>query len=569
MDFLKPIYTETAQCQDCYKCLRQCQVKAIQIQDGHARVMHDYCVMCGHCVQTCPVGAKKVRNDLEKAKLLIENKNKVIVSLAPSFVTEFDDIDRSVLISAIKKLGFWGVSETALGAQEVSANVAELIRVGDKKVYISSACPSVVALIKKYHPEFSGNVTDMLSPVLAHCKMLRKEYGNDIGVVFVGPCIAKKVEADLYNGLMDVALTFQELRNWLEIEGVALDDSICADDVEFVPGKAQEGALYPIDGGMIAGIKANCSISDMELMAFSGISNIQKVLASLNKMKTGKKLFLELLACERGCVNGPSVSHKEGTALKRLEVIENSEYSTDTIPRRPSVDISAEWGYEMAVRPAYSEIDIRKALEQVGKFSDDDELNCSGCGYDSCREFAKALIEGKAEPNMCVSYMRQLAHKKADALIRTMPSGLVIVDENLRILESNKRFAELLGDEVVKIYESCPGLEGAYIEKLVPFARLFTQVLNKGTELIEKDIKMENVVLHVTIFTIEPHRLVGCFLQDITVPAVHKEQIINKTKEVIAKNLATVQQIAYLLGENASESEVMLNSVESRDKNEK
>ncbi len=561
MDFMKPIYTETAKCQDCYKCLRQCPVKAIKIQDGHAKVMSELCVMCGHCVQVCPVEAKKIRNDLERARLLVKSGKKVYASLAPSFVSEFSEIKGGNLIAAIKKLGFEGVSETALGAQEVSANVSEIIREGRKDVYISSACPSVVEYIKKYRPDFADKVTGMFSPVLAHCKMLREIYGDDIGIVFINPCIAKKSEADMFPELMDVSITFQDLRIWFEAESINLNE--IKDSEEFVPQPANEGALYPIDGGMIAGIKAGCEVSDAEFMTFSGMNNIRKVLNDLDVSKLKGTLFLELLACEGGCVNGPAGSKDFGTAMKRFDVIDYSKYNSEDIPRKPTLDISADWKIEAVKSEDYSEEDIKQALQSVGKYRPEDELNCSGCGYDSCREFAKAMLDGKAEPNMCVSYMRQLAHKKADALIKTMPGGVVIVDDNMQILECNRKFAELLGEDTARLYDEMPGLEKAYLEKLMPFADLFKQVLTGGEKVVEKNIELNNIILHTTVFTIETHRVVGGFLQDITAPAVQKQQIVDKAREVIEKNLSTVQQIAYLLGENASESEVILNSIVS------
>jgi len=312
---------------------------------------------------------------------------------------------------------------------------------------------------------------------------------------------------------------------------------------------------------MLAGIKANCSISDAQFMAFSGMNNIKKVLNELDVSKLKGPLFLELLACEGGCVNGPAAGKNGATAMKRCDVINYSKYIDGNIPRKPQVDINTDWEIAPINHNEYTEQQISDALRAVGKFSRDDELNCSGCGYDSCREFAKAMLDGRAETNMCVSYMRQLAHKKADTLIRTMPSGVVIVDDKLKIIECNRKFAELLGEEILRLYDDMNGLGKAMLGKILPFANIFKQVLNSGEKVIEKDIKFEKTILHITVFTIEPHRLVGGFIQDITVPAVQKQQIIDKAKEVIEKNLSTVQQIAYLLGENASESEVILNSI--------
>ena len=322
--------------------------------------------------------------------------------------------------------------------------------------------------------------------------------------------------------------------------------------VQFQP--AEEGTLYPIDGGMIAGIKSNCAVNDAQFMTFSGMKNLEKIFEDLSQIQLKGPLFLELLACEGGCINGPAMSKKSGTAIKRYEVIDYSTYPEEKIPRRPEIDISVAWQIKSVRNKEYSESQIQEALRCIGKFRREDELNCSACGYDTCREFAKAFIEKRAESSMCVSYMRKLAHKKAETLIKTMPSGVVIVDQNLKILECNRRFAELVGDEIAELYDDIPGLEEAVLPKIVPFADLFEQVLQTGEKVIEKDIRLDKIILHITVFTIERNRIVGGFIQDITAPAVRKQQIINKAKEVIKKNLETVQQIA-------SESEVILNSI--------
>lgn len=561
MNLRQSIYTETAECQDCYKCLRQCSVKAIKIEAGHAMIMPELCVSCGHCVNTCPVGAKRVRSDLERAQRLLQMKRIVIVSLAPSFVTEFDGIPVEKLIRAIRALGFYGVSETALGAQEVSASIADLLAQSGNSIYISSACPTAVELIKKYHHRYAPYITDMFSPVLAHCKLLRRRYGDDIGTVFIGPCIAKKTEADAHSDLLDVAITFEELRRWWEIAGIDPLRGTPQSDDGFIPEHSREGALYPIDGGMIAGIRQNCTVNDDQFMSFSGIRNIREALTDLDRLQPDKPLFIEALACRGGCVNGPRATATNGTVIKRRQVITAVACSNTDIPRRPTIDITAAWDIPPVEQRHYSEDDIRTALKRIGKMHRDDELNCSSCGYDSCRAFAVALLDGRAEPNMCAGYMRKISNQKANALLRTMPSGVVIVDDTMRIVECNRRFAQLLGPELLSRYESADGLEGIEIRQVLPFHWLFLRMLSRQKESFEADVRLGDAILHVTVFAIEAGRLIGGILQDITEPAVQKEQIINKARDVIAKNLATVQQIAFLLGENAADTEVILNSI--------
>lgn len=560
MNPLHPIYTETTRCQDCYKCLRQCPVKAIDIRNGHASVMPEMCVLCGSCVRTCPMSAKRVRTDLERARMLFRLKKQVIASLAPSFAAEFPDLQAGQLIAALKALGFAAVSETALGAEEVSAAAAGQMETAGG-LLISSACPVVVELIGRYYPRYRPAVCRMLSPVLAHCKLLRREYGRDIGIVFFSPCIAKKMESDRNPDLLDVSLTFGELRQWFQEEGIDPAALGTSEDDVFVPRAARDGTLYPIDGGMLAGIRTNSPITSRHLMAFSGISAIQRALEDLEDLQGQGPLFLELLACEGGCINGPQMSHPGRTVVKRSRVIDSFEQRHTLPPPRAGLPIEYQPDIEPVCHPAYTTEQIQEALKRVGKFGPEDELNCGGCGYDSCRQFAQALLDGRAEETMCMGYMRQLAQKQADALLRAMPSGVVIVDETLHILESNRRFSELMGPEAVRAYEARPHLAGAALPKIVPFSDLFAQVLQSGTATLEKEVKVGKTIYHVTLFTIEKHRRIGGIIQDVTLPTVRKEQIIQKARDVISRNLETVQKIAYLLGENAAESEVILNSI--------
>ncbi|WP_321281432.1 [Fe-Fe] hydrogenase large subunit C-terminal domain-containing protein [Marinifilum fragile] len=561
MDVLKPVYTEQNDCQDCYKCIRECTLKAIKVVNNSAQILHNDCIYCGTCTQICPVNAKKVRDDVKRVKMMINRGDRIIVSIAPSFVTEFPNLKDDQFISALKELGFAEVSETALGAQEVSKHVASYVDSGENGVYISSACPSVVEMICKHYPEYKQNITPFLSPLLTHAKYL-KEKSLDSKVVFIGPCIAKKVESDEFPELLDASLTFTDLKNWFDEEN--LDPYLFPEDKvnnKFIPGKAGRGILYPIDGGMIMGIKENVSATDAVYMTFSGIGNIKNVLSDLNKYGKTNKLFLELLACEGGCVNGPGTEKEYSTAIKRLEVI--NKLDSDEVAVL-NADFSIQRNFESILPiPKYehSENSIKEALTMIGKYSDKDEINCGGCGYNSCREFAKAYLEDRSEPNMCVSYMRKIAQDKSSALLRKIPSGVVIVNDELKIIEANQSFAGILGEEIEEVYQTIPGLVDADLKKIIPFHKLFASALTTGVDNLERDIKHENKILHVSIFSIHKHKIVGAIVRDMSQPYIQREEVVNRAKTVNRKNLETVQKIAYLLGENASETEEMLNSI--------
>ncbi|MDM8158360.1 [Fe-Fe] hydrogenase large subunit C-terminal domain-containing protein [Labilibaculum sp. K2S] len=562
MDVFKPVYTEQNDCQDCYKCIRECKLKAIKVVNNSAQILHDDCIYCGTCTLICPVNAKKVRNDVNKVKGLLKRSQKVIVSLAPSFVTEFPNLSDGQIVAALKTLGFTHVSETALGAQEVSKKVSEFIENQDKGIYISSACPSVVEMICKHYPKYKNYITPFLSPLLTHSKYLKNRYGGDTHVVFIGPCIAKKAESDQFPELLDAALTFSDLRKWFEEENI--DPYLFSEEEKeavFVPGKAGKGVLYPIDGGMIMGVKNNTTATDAVYMTFSGITNIQSVLVDLDKYKKSNVMFLELLACDGGCVNGPGTSKSYSTAIKRLEVInklgKEQAYQLET-------DFSIERTFDSILpieRKEHAESSIKEALTMVGKYSDKDEINCGGCGYNSCREFAGALLEDRCEPNMCVSYMRKIAHDKSSALLRKIPSGVVIVNEQLKIIEANLSFSRMMGAEIEQLYEAVPGLVDADLHKIAPFYKLFSSALSTGVDNLERDIRFENKMFHITLFSIHKNKIVGAILRDMSQPFIQREEVISRAKSVNQKNLETVQKIAYLLGENASETEEMLNSI--------
>ena len=551
----KPIYTEKTQCQDCYKCVRGCPVKAIRVVDGSAQVMPEACILCGHCTEVCPVGAKKIRDDLSLAMQLLKDKKHVYVSLAPNFRTEFNGMNEAKLIGAIRSLGFAGVSETALGAQVVSSACAQLLREGDHSLMISSACPSVIHLIEQYYPQLVPFITPVSSPLQAHCKLLREEYGADIGIVFIGPCIAKKNES---TDSFDVALTFADLRRWFNMNVIDWDKVSLEDS--FVPEAAAEGGLYPIDGGMIEGIKYYGVPEDTLFMCFSGVEEIMEAFDEIDTRGFDHPVFVETLACVGGCVNGPGVSKRGSIAQKRYKVQTLTPSAPASRDMQP-LDIGKTFHEREIVKGAHSKQEIAAALLRIGKKRVEEELNCGGCGYDTCRDFACALIEDKAEPAMCVSYLRKLAQNKAAALIKAMPSGVVIVDENLKIIESNARFIQIIGGDASIISEADPDLEGAYLERLVDFHELFAEALREGTEVKIQDIRRNGRIIRLTLFSIQKHLVLGGILQDITEPMIQSEQIIEKANEVMKKNLTTVQQIAFLLGENAADSEVLLSSI--------
>ena len=562
MNNLYPVYTLKNECHDCYKCIRECHVKAIKIQDNSAYVIGERCVACGHCVMVCPSGAKRVRNDIEKVKRLFLQNKKVYVSLAPSWVGVYN-VKKEKMISALKKLGFEGISETALGAQEVSIECAKIINSSDKdEMLISSACPVIVDYIRMYKPKYAKNIVPIVSPALTHAGLLKKTFGDDIAIVFIGPCIAKKRESDSHQDLIDVSLTFEELNMWLKEEYINIHDVEELPEAEFVPKHAYEGALYPIEGGMNETIrKVGIDENKVSLISISSVKNFDKALDGIEEDKLTRKIFIEALGCEGGCVNGPCLSTDRGIIAVTSDVLTTTQYR-DKVPTEPDVVVSENHTPIPVEKHKYTIEQIDEALKKISKHSQEDELNCGGCGYSTCRDFVNALIAGDAEPSMCVSYMRKIAVRKAAALVRCMPAAVVMVDKNYSILETNDAFMRMFCADMYDVFSAREeGLKGAAIDRIVPFGDIFKTTLRSGQDVHKEHYAIEDKLYDISAFTIEAGEIAGAVITDVTKSEMDREKIAKKAREVITKNIATVQEIACLLGEHMVETEVLLNSI--------
>lgn len=559
MDALAPVYSVNAQCRDCYKCVRRCPVKAIRVENDHAVVVPEACIYCGTCVATCPNKAKMVRDDLQAVRNLVSARRDVVLSLAPSFASEFPGVDPACLSTALKKLGFAVVRETAVGANIVSRRVAELMaKSPNHRLQISSACPVVVELIQRYYPRFAPYLTPVDSPIIAHCKALRREF-PDAPIVFAGPCVGKKHESDQRQDLLYSALTFEELRRWMMMAGVDEPSYFAPDPAYKLPG---DGAYYPIEGGMLRSVERNFHAlapkGELQPMVLTGIKALQTMLETLDPKTLEQPVFIEALACPGGCVCGPKtrVRCAAGGMLDLLR------HARRTLPDDPEdkPDVGHHYRPAATPPPVFPEEEIQATLHALGKFRPEDELNCAGCGYDSCRELACAILAGNAEAQMCVSRMRQIALKQSSAIDRALPYGLVVADKQMRIIECNERFAALLGEATRLAYDAKPGLRDADLARLIPYEQLFRKVLETGEETIRQTVEIEGRLFSLTIFNVDVHEVIGALILDVTETEQKRKALIDKARTVVTNTAKTVQQIAFMLGRNAAESELILDS---------
>ncbi len=550
-----PIYTLENECQDCYKCVRHCHSKAIQIVSARATVIPELCVSCGECVRVCPAHAKQIRSDLARLKQMLAQGEKVYASIAPSFGGYFKNVSLGQLAAALKALGFAGVSETAHGAQQVSAATAAYLETVPDGVYLSSACPAAVQYVQKYLPAWADAIVPVDSPLLTHAKMLRQQYGDDIKVVFLGPCAAKKNEADGHPAVLNLAVTFQMLEKLFEENEINLTSF---KDVPLELGEAEEGRLYPIEGGMNETLRTG--ESTVRFLQVSGLEKLAQWLAVPRRALPGVKVFVEVLSCPGGCVNGPVMS----AAANSIDVISQIEQMSGTgssIGRPVTVDLKQTYQKKPVQATEFSEAEIRDALASVGKLQPKDELNCGSCGYNSCREFARALIEGKAETAMCHNYLRQNFQRQSNALFKYIPAGVIIVGKNLEILEVNRNLLDLLDESAKVIYENLGSLSALKLADYLPYTDLFESVLEHGGEIERFNQPLNGRIVNLSVFSIAVGKTVGAVIQDVTKSEFQREQIAKKARELIQKNVHTVQQVARLFGEHIAESEVLLEDI--------
>ena len=292
-------------CKNCYKCIRHCPVKSIRFSGNQAHIIGNECILCGHCFVVCPQNAKEIVDETEKAKVLIHSGDPVVVSLAPSFVANYEGVGIEAMREALKKLGFYDVEETALGATLVKREYDRILMEEDRDVVISSCCHSINLLIQKYFPRVLPYLADVLSPMQAHCEDIKRRIPN-AKTVFIGPCVAKKDEAEYYEGMVDAVLTYEELTNWLKKEGVELKR-------EQQPDAHSLARFFPTTGGILKTMAMDAP--NFSYMALDGVENC---IAALKEIDQGKihHCFIEMSACVGSCAGGPVMEKYGHSPLK-------------------------------------------------------------------------------------------------------------------------------------------------------------------------------------------------------------------------------------------------------------
>ena len=536
-------------CKNCYKCIRHCPVKAIRFSGNQAHIIGNECILCGQCFVVCPQNAKEITSEVEKVKVLLQGGSPVIVSLAPSFAANYDGVGIASMRDAMQKLGFYDVEETAIGAAIVKNEYERMLKEDDRDIVISSCCHSINLLIQKYYPTELKYLADVVSPMQAHCMDIKQRYPT-AKTVFVGPCVAKKDEAEYYGEAVDAVLTFEELTEWMEAEHIQLrsETDVTAES---------RTRFFPTTGGILKSMEQETGYT---YIAVDGIDNC---MSALEDIKSGKihKCFIEMSACVGSCIGGPVMEKYHRAPIKDYLAIANYAGAKDFDVVQPeSVKLKKNFSFIEHRLPQPTETEICSILRQMGKVKPSDELNCGSCGYNTCRDKAIAICQGKAEISMCLPYLKDKAESFSDTIVKNTPNGLIVLNESYEVQQINeaarkimniRSASDILGDQVVRILD--------------PSA--FMSVMQTGRDIRDQRVYLAeyNRYVEQTIVHDKDSRMLIGIMRDVTDEEKEREkkenisrQTIEVADKVVDKQMRIVQEIASLLGETAAETKIAL-----------
>lgn len=548
------IDVQDARCRNCYRCIRNCSVKAIACLEDRTRIIGESCIYCGRCLLECPNQARSLVSELDTVKRAIAKGERLYASLAPSFVAAFPGADIMGMSAALRRLGFVHGEETAVGAERVTRAYEQLIRERKMPNIITTSCVSLNLLVEKYYPDLLGQLAPVLTPAATHARMLRQIYSNRAKVVFIGPCVAKKQERTEDRNLFAV-LTFQELKDWLEQEEVSYTEP----DGE---GKALRNTVcrfYPAPGGIIR----NLSRRERSRYECVSVDGAERCIQTLEEIRNNKLtgFFLEMNICPGGCLGGPVLQQMGVPFLRSRDVLIRSALQLNEGPATLTEGIAVNLRRtfrDHSTRPEpVEEESIRRVLAAMGKTRPEQEINCGSCGYDTCRDKAVAVLRGRADIGMCVPHMRELAESMANTVVENAPMGIVVLDRQGCVAQTNPAAGAILG------------LDGSAVGR--PLGELLPgEHMPAGDEPLTQVVPLpdRDRVVEVTGVRVPYNGAAFLLLHDITREERLRRsrlQVVDQTaqvaREVMGRQMKIVQEIAGLLGETTADTKSALSQL--------
>lgn len=600
------IEIDNEKCEICYACVRACPVTAIKVTNSHEfpMVVPDRCIGCGSCIIACTPEAIYYRNSIEQTKEILSNNKNVAAIVSPSIAAEFNDItDYRKFVQMIRQLGFTYVNEASFGIDLVAYKFRELTHDFKGRYYITSNDPVVVSYIEKYKPALLNNLAPIVSPMVASARVLKEHLGKEVKIVYIGPDIASKDEALRFEEV-DSVLTFIELRQLFDEFKINEGNLEYSD---FDPPNGYKGSLYPISNGFVQAADLDENLLHRVVLTVEGK---KEMVNALNEFETNiDQIQRHLNVFYGNSLTGPGTS-KDGSTLfrealvikysnKRLKNFFRFEWNKN-MKTFESIDLSRSFHKNDQRLKEPSENQIQKILSGLHP-NIEDNIGCEECGYASCRDFAIAISQGLATPEMCTThalqhtknYLKSLrtaneeisylktkldqAEKLIDTeqhaaqsvtelmsfMLQKLRAGIVIVDDKLKVVQTNAAFLKIIGEEAEEINEVIPGLVNADLKRLLPYSihNLFAYVIKNNEVVDGRDLQLGDTIINISIFPIQKGKIAGGIIRDMSAPEVQKAEVMKRVTEAIDKNLELVQKIGFLLGEGASEIEKELNSI--------
>lgn len=569
---MKFIEFDSKKCDSCFKCLRVCPTKAIAFSGTRRQIVDELCIKCGLCQAHCGPGALKIHLDINRVKDAISSGRRVVASLAPSFVGAFGLSEADRMVGALKTLGFDQVEETAHGAEIISRHFEMQIQNSDKANIITSCCPSANYLVEHYYPDAVDSVIPVVSPMLAHGRDIRSRFGEEVYIVFIGPCLAKKAEAVEIGGSIDAVITFTELDEWLKSEGISVRDS---EKAPFDHPVSRRGRAYPLGGSLWRTDLKTRINPGYKYIHVDGIESCRAFLDAVSKNQV-KGYCAEINICSGSCLNGPDMPSGAPGFYERQSLlsdyVDNSINEVDALcdcveyhaDLNMDLDVNRRFKSKPIEQSVPSEQAIADILLQMGKYSEQDQLNCGACGYSSCHEKAVAVFHGYSDAEMCMDALKQKAESLQSIIFENSPNAICILDEEQRIKEVNPSFHKIFNEQRIKLVN--------WPIYAIMNDDIFRE-LSESTEVrISRKVYMEVVdrYFYCNIVKLDDGALYVGIFTDITAAERSrteldrvKEETVSACQDVIEKQMRVAQEIASLLGETTAETKIGLNKLKS------
>ncbi len=599
-------------CTSCYSCVRKCPVKAIKVskESIYPEVIEERCIGCGTCIKACSFNAINVTDSISVVKELIKSESKVAAICDPSIAGEFEDIaDYRKFVRMIREIGFDYVTEVAFGVDLVAKRQANFANDNSGKFLLTSHCPVMNMYIEKYATDLVSNITPTVSPANATATVLRNVYGKDLKIVSITPCLGAKKDINRHqnSAKLDAVLSFRELRRIFR-ELKIREESVSFSDFDSPLGF--KGALYPIPEGFVEACDLSTSLIEGKFISAHGADDSIDAVKQFSEHGNKFNKNFNLYFCE-GCIAGPGSSAKGQKFIrhnlvteyvkKRIANFDKKTWENNMLKHSVLPDIICNYKEDKQTLPTPTQEEMEEAFVKLDKATSGRHTDCRACGYGTCYGLAEAIAQGIATEDMCFTHtqkgnrifhqqletttkelissqdeihnLKDILHlqqthnaeasKALSLMIHNLKIGVAMIDENMKIADSNASFIEILGDEAKEIDEIIPGLIGANVNSLVPKS-VSTQIdfVLKGEEaFINKDIEFSDRLVNVTIFALIPHKRVAILIRNLYDNEDKPQEIINRVTDVIQQNLRQVQEIGFILGEGAAQTEKMLNTI--------